>query len=141
MSETTDWRGSSDPAAPFSSDTTQCLNGLFSSGYSTDANLDGAFTISDLWSLLKDVLTVPADLFRAWIYGTDIGKFFEVTCAKTSGFSFLLSSIVVIALVYLTVEGFQTFFERQERRRVERWWEKERKEKGYESLESESHKE
>jgi hypothetical protein len=141
MSETVDWRVSSDPAATFSSDTPQCLKGLFSSGYSTDANLDGVFTISDVWLLLKDVLTVPADLFRVWIYGTDFGNFFEVTCAQTSGFSFFLSSIVVIALVYSTVERLQQFFESQERRGVERWWKKEREEKGYESSESETHKE
>jgi hypothetical protein len=136
MNATTDWRSSSEPAAPddvatFSFEQQRCLSGLFSNNYSTDKNVDGAFTISDLWSVLKDMLNVPADLFRAWIYGTDIGDFFEVTCSETTGIPFLISAAAVISLLYSIIEASKLYLQRCEQRSVERWWKKERKEKGY----------
>jgi hypothetical protein len=141
MNATTDWRSSSEPAAPddvatFSFEQQRCLSGLFSNNYSIDKNVDGAFTISDLWSVLKDILTVPADLIRAWSYGTDFGNFFEVTCTETSGSSFFLSAMVVIALVYSQAERLLVRLKSKQRLDTERWWKKERREKGYESSES-----
>jgi len=138
--ESGDWSDSSIPAG-FSLEPDQCLHGLFSKDYTTDKNFDGVFTYSDLMSVLSDVLSIPADLFRGWIYGTDFGNFFEVSCHATTGFSLFLSAIFMIALMYSIVEGTQLFLERYERVSVERWWKKERKEKGYDSSESESRKE
>jgi len=89
--------------------------------YANDIDGDPRYSfIDDLWSVLKDMLTVPADLFRAWSYGTDFGKFFEVTCAETSGSSFLLSAMVVIALVYSQAERLLVYLKSKRRLDTER---------------------
>ena len=95
-----------------------CRIGLFSRDYSTDKNFDGTFTYSDLKSVIGDFLSIPADLFRAWTYGTDFGIFFEVSCSQSTGSSFFLSALIVIALLYSIPERFSLYEERSEDQRL-----------------------
>lgn len=49
-----------------------------------DRNADGAFTVSDIWRLLGDVLSLPADLLIALTLsdGGAPARFLELSCAS-----------------------------------------------------------
>lgn len=68
----------------------------------TDKNSDGSFSISDVWGVLNDALTLPYRMFHDSIEGNDFYKFFEMTpngCYEST------AQIFGAILIFLMVTG------------------------------------
>jgi hypothetical protein len=67
----------------------------------TDKNSDGTFSISDVWSVLNDVLTLPYRMLHDAVEGNDFYNFFEMTpysCYESTAqiFGAILAVLMVI---------------------------------------------
>lgn len=74
------------------------------SGFQWDANLDGAFTISDIWLLIKWLMCFPGNfllnLMRA--YAPGFAGFFEITADSQYGsIAWVLSVLAWVVLLFV----------------------------------------
>ena len=79
-------------------------------GLSSDVNLDGAFTITDLLNNLWHLLLLPGELY-ATIVRLFMGNFFEMTCTSyESWFWIVISVIAWVVFVGSVINAVLQFF-------------------------------
>lgn len=77
-----------------------------------DMNLDGSFTITDIWLLFKSLYFYPGDYLLNSIINTNFGKFFEISINDYGGFaSGLISFFSWLFLVFLPLGLLESFRE------------------------------
>jgi hypothetical protein len=77
---------------------------LFSSFEHPDANLDGAFTISDIGIHIKETFFISGDLLIGGVAKTGFGEFFEMSQNSPN---FVLSFVVSAILWFSLFQGLK----------------------------------
>jgi hypothetical protein len=72
--------------------------------FAKDMNGDLAFTITDVWLFAKSVYLLPAKFVAGLIQDSQIGTFFEVTCATGDGWGGVIFSFIAW-LIVLSIIG------------------------------------
>jgi len=79
-------------------------------GFSSDVNLDGVFTITDLMNNLWNLLLLPGE-FYATIVRIFVGDFFEMTCSPHESWFWITFSVLTwLQIVGSLVSAIYKFF-------------------------------
>ncbi len=74
--------------------------------FTTDMNLDGAFTVSDVWLVAKQILILPSNLIiAANEQFPQLVNFFEIDCGTGNGYGSIIFSLFAWWIIF-TVASF-----------------------------------